>query len=114
MPEKEKQIDVELQKRVLDAMFVFSDLGDGVVKCTIPDDLFTKSGNVKVDGKEYGIYDIPGMVGRHGGSGIIERAIEKFVVGHGAPSWSQIVTAEVEDEIFHQLVQYPKTVYLKK
>lgn len=106
--------DIELQNRILEAMFVFSDVGDGAVKCTIPDGIFEGDRKVKVDGKEYGIYDIPGANGINGSSKIIEHAIEKFVRGHGAPSWSQVVTAEIQDQTFNQLVQYPKTVYLKK
>ena len=110
--ETEPPVDTELQNRVLDAMFVFSDLGDGVIKCTIPDPIFTDLQTVIIAGKEYGIYEIPGLDGSNGSPKIIERAIEKFIKSHGAPSWSQVVTDVVEEH--NQDVSYPKTVYLKK
>ena len=110
--ETESQVDTELQNRVLDAMFVFSDLGDGTVKCTIPDQIFTDLQTVSIAGKEYGIYEIPGLEGSNGSSKIIERAVEKFIKGHGSPSWSQVVTDTVEEH--NQSASYPKTIYLKK
>jgi hypothetical protein len=69
---------------------------------------------VEIEGKHYGIYSIPGVEGAHGGSKIIEQAIDKFVSGHGAPSWSQIVNEVApEPNLRNQLISYPKTVYLK-
>lgn len=114
MEQGETPVDVELQGKVLDAMFSFKDIGDGVIKATIPDGLFDGSATVNVAGKDYAIYEIPGLDGRNGSPKIIERAIEKFVTGHGAPSWSQVVTAEIVDGTYNQVVEQPKTVYLKK
>lgn len=111
--DKNEPLDIGLQERVLDRMFVFSDVGEGVIKCTIPDPIFDGDEKVEVEGKKYGIWNTPGL-NSHAGSRVIERAIEKFIQGHGAPSWSQVVTGEVQDPTFNQLVQYPKTVYLKK
>ena len=114
METKELPVNDELQNRVLDKMFVFEAFGKGIVKCSIPDDVFKGERKVKVDDKEYGIYDIPEMSGQNGSSKIIQRAIEKFIAGYGDPTWSQIVTDVVEEESFRQLVSYPKAVYLKK
>ena len=114
MEQKEIQIDIELQNRVLDKMFVVEALGTGVIKCSIPDEIFADKQNVEIDGKEYGIYEIPGVGGNNGSPKIIERAIDNFIKGYGDPSWSQVVTDVAEEESFKQLVSYPKTVYLKK
>ena len=114
MSEKDLNVDIELQNRVLEAMFVFSDLGGGVIKSTIPDKIFLGEQKVKINGEEYDIYGIPGLEEGHGGSRIIEHAIDSFIKGHGAPSWSQVVNEAVQESSFNQIVSYPKTVYLKK
>ena len=97
--------------KIMDLMLQKTRLRDGVVKYTIPDDIFDGSAKVKIDGLAVNIYHIPGQKSS-GPNTVIEHAIEIFNKAFGAPSWSQIVSAPTA--VYGKLVQCPKTVYLKR
>jgi hypothetical protein len=97
--------------KVMGAMLQKTNFRSGIIKYTIPDEIFDGSTKVKVDGLAVNIYHIPGQ--KNGGpNNVIEYAIEAFNKAYGAPVWSQIVSAPTQ--IYGKLVQYPKTVYLKR
>lgn len=101
--------DIALGYKVMNAMLQIVKFKSGIVKYTIPDDIFSGS-RVKVNGVAYDVNNIPGIK-NSGPHNVIEYAIEIFNKTNGAPTWSQIVSAS--PDLYRKLPQSPKTVYLK-
>jgi hypothetical protein len=97
--------------KLMSAMLQKTKFRSGIVKYTIPDEIFDGSTKVKIDGLAADIFHIPGQK-NSGPNSVIEYAIEAFNKAYGAPSWSQIVSAPVGG--YGKSAQCPKTVYLKK
>lgn len=111
-PKEEEVLDLRLQAEVMASMVVRKDLGRGVVKFTIPDEIFNNHKTITVRGKEYGIYEVPG-VEDFAAPKIIESVIEKFIEEEGAPVWSQVILGP-QFEANGEIAGFPKTVYLRK
>lgn len=101
--EKQKEIREKVLLKMIEKVTVETDQATGVTKYRIPDELLNGSARVKVDGKDYNIWNVPGVKG-HAASIILEAITDEYCHVK-TPSWSQIFKTYVYwDEINHYIL----------